>query len=303
MSTPDQLSGIVLGSFVADSLALGAHWVYDQGALERTFGRVTELRTPLPDSYHPRKQAGDQTHYGDQALVLLDSLTAQGTYDRADFLNRWQKLWIDYPDYFDHATKETLAKIETGGGGSDSQELGGGARIAPLLALLANHPLDAQIAAARDQTRLTHDTVIAQDAAEFLTRTAHAILDGAEIPAALEKAARASYDSLRPKEYLARVAETRSLDIKAAGEELGLACPAEQAVPTIIAILSRYSDDVETALIENVMVGGDSAARGLALGLILGARHGRAALPERWVHGLNNASRIENFLLKIAAKA
>lgn len=296
MRTSDQLSGTVLGSFVADSLALGAHWIYDQEALEQKFGRVTELRAPLPDSYHPRKQAGDQTHYGDQALVLLDSLAAQGTYDHADFAKRWEQLWIDYPDYFDHATKETLAKAKTDGGASDSEELGGAARIAPLLAFLANEPLDSQIAAARDQTGLTHGAPIALDAAEFLTRTVYAILDGAEISAALEKAARASYDTLTPKEYLARVSETSALDIKAAADELGLACPADQALPTVIALLSRYSEDVETALIENVMVGGDSAARGLALGLILGARHGQSALPQRWVAKLTHAGRIDRFL-------
>jgi ADP-ribosylglycohydrolase len=291
---------MVFGSFVADSLALGAHWIYDQDALEQKFGRVTELLTPLPNSYHPRKQAGDQTHYGDQALVLLDSLAAQGRYDHADFAKRWEQLWVDYPDYLDHATKETLANLKTGGGPSDSEELGGAARIAPLLASLAHAPLEAQIAAARDQTALTHGTAIAQEAAEFLTRTVHGILDGAEILPALEKASRASYDSLTPKEYLARVVETQSLDIRAAADELGQACPAEQALPTVIALISRYSDDVETALIENVMAGGDSAARGLTLGLLLGAQHGRSALPPRWVAKLKDSAKIEKFLRGLA---
>ena len=32
----DRLAGIVFGSFVADSLALGTHWVYDQDELRRS---------------------------------------------------------------------------------------------------------------------------------------------------------------------------------------------------------------------------------------------------------------------------
>lgn len=300
MRDPNRLSGMVLGSFIADSLALGAHWIYDQAALERTFGRVTELRTPREDSYHPRKQAGEQTHYGDQALVLLDSLAAQGKYDRADFFARWQRLWIDYPDYFDHSTKETLAKVETGGGASDSEELGGAARIAPLLALMADQPLEAQIAAARDQTSLTHGTPIAQDSAEFLTRTVHAILAGDDTGPAFEKAAQASYTVLAPAEFLTRVEATRPLDARAAAAKLGLACPAEQALPTVIALIARFPDDVESAFIENVMAGGDSAARGLVLGLILGARHGRSALPQRWIEHLAAAARITTFTEKLS---
>ncbi len=297
-----QLSGLVYGSLTADSLALGAHWIYDQAALQKTFGRVTELLTPLPDSYHPRKHQGEQTHYGDQTLTLLDSLAAVGGYDHADFANRWRRMWDGYPDYFDHATKETLANLADGTGGpSDSEELGGAARIAPLLAQLANEPLDAQIFAARDQTGLTHGSPIALDSAEFLTRIVHAILDGSEIWPAIERAAEAKYETLSPSEILSRVEATRSLSTAAAAKELGLACPAEQSLPTTLALLRRYPDDLETALIENVMAGGDSAARALALGLILGARHGKEAIPTRWVDGLINAPRIEAFLGKLTS--
>lgn len=298
-ATHSQLSGLVLGSLAADSLALGAHWVYDQEALLKTFGRVTDLRAPLPQSYHPRKRQGEQTHYGDQTLVLLDSLAAVGAYDHADFANRWQQLWKNYPDYLDHATKETLANLATGGGPSDSEELGGAARIAPLLALLANEPLETQIAAARAQTSLTHGTPIAQDAAEFITRVVHAILAGAEIWPAIEQAAKAQYAVLSPTEILARVEATRHLDTSAAADELGQACPAEQAIPTILAILQRHAADPETALIENVMAGGDSAARALTLGMILGARYGKDSIPARWREGLVHAPRIEAFLTKL----
>lgn len=290
-----QLSGLVYGSFAADSLALGAHWIYDQEKLLATFGRVTDLRAPLQDSYHPKKGQGDQTHYGDQALVLLDSLAASGRYDHADFAQRWQSLWIDYPDYFDHATKETLAN----GRASESEELGGAARIAPLLAQLADEPLENIIQAARDQTGLTHGSPLAQDAAEFVSRIVNGILAGSEIDEAIIQAAQAKYDALNPTEILEKVAATRDLDASAAARALGLACPAPQALPTTLALLQRYPNDLETALIENVMAGGDSAARALTLGMILGARHGREAIPTRWIAGLESGPRIEAFLNKL----
>ena len=51
-------------------------------------------------------------------------------------------------------------------------------------------------------------------------------------------------------------------------------------------LLDRCGDDFETALIENTNAGGDNAARGLALGMVLGAMHGRSRIPKRWLRGL-----------------
>jgi len=44
------------------------------------------------------------------------------------------------------------------------------------------------------------------------------------------------------------------------------------------------------------MAGGDSAARGIVLGLILGAAHGRRAVPARWTAALRAQSQAEAFL-------
>ncbi|RLB33782.1 MAG: ADP-ribosylglycohydrolase family protein, partial [Deltaproteobacteria bacterium] len=40
MSATDNDRAMVLASFVADSLALGAHWIYDTALIEKQFGRV-----------------------------------------------------------------------------------------------------------------------------------------------------------------------------------------------------------------------------------------------------------------------
>ncbi|CAN5321325.1 ADP-ribosylglycohydrolase family protein [soil metagenome] len=300
----DRVAGMVFGSLIADALALGAHWIYDQKELEKTFILVEDFQKPLADSYHPGKAAGEQTHYGDQTLVLLDSIAEKGAYDEADFFEKWCKSWVGYGDYFDHATKETLANLAKGepmeSVGSDSEELGGAARIAPLLAMMQGQPLEAQIKAVRSQTALTHATHIAQDAAEFLARLTAGVLNGHEVAVALRHATSEYYEVLPVRDILRKVAETRSLEMKDAAKELGLACPAEQALPTVLALIVRYPDDLETALVENVMAGGDSAARGLALGMILGAKAGQSEIPERWIEGLQAKAQIEEFLGKLA---
>src|SRR6187402_2380227 len=101
----ERLAGMLYGSLTADPLALGAHWIYDQAELQRDFGGVTELLDPRPDSYHPGKKRGQQTHYGDQELTLLDSIAKHGGFTPEAFSRDWAAMWVGYGDYFDHATK------------------------------------------------------------------------------------------------------------------------------------------------------------------------------------------------------
>ncbi len=107
----DKAKAMVLTSFIGDSLALGAHWIYSVEKIEKDFGRVENFLDPDPDSYHPTKKKGEFTHYGDQSFVLLESLAARGSFDPEDFTQRWQKLFTGYNGYYDQATKGTLENL------------------------------------------------------------------------------------------------------------------------------------------------------------------------------------------------
>ena len=50
------------------------------------------------------------------------------------------------------------------------------------------------------------------------------------------------------------------------------------------------------------MAGGDSAARGLITGAMLGAYHGIGAIPKRWIKDLKAHDRIVSLLDKIDAQ-
>ena len=50
---------------------------------------------------------------------------------------------------------------------------------------------------------------------------------------------------------------------------------------------------------ENVMAGGDSAARGLVVGMILGAHLGFEAIPSEWLSGLKRYQYIVDLLERI----
>jgi ADP-ribosylglycohydrolase len=104
------------------------------------------------------------------------------------------------------------------------------------------------------------------------------------------------FRALPAERYLRQAEETLHLSTAEAVVELGQSCPTEKALPAVFAILLRHNSNFKTALIENVMAGGDSAARGLVLGTILGAAGGRHAIPERWIEPLRARPQVESFL-------
>ena len=117
LSMPDfdqKREGLLLGSFVADALSLGVHWIYDTEIIANKFGTVDAYHAPGADSYHPHKVAGDQGHVGDQALCLYEFVKGSNGWDKAAFMQQWLQIWPNYNDYFDHATKTVLANIKNG---------------------------------------------------------------------------------------------------------------------------------------------------------------------------------------------
>nr|MCU0585755.1 ADP-ribosylglycohydrolase family protein [Desulfobacterales bacterium] len=73
----------------------------------------------------------------------------------------------------------------------------------------------------------------------------------------------------------------------------------EAAFPAAIHLIAKYENRLEEGLIENVMAGGDSAGRGLAVGMLLGARAGMQAIPRRWMDGLTARATIEGLLARV----
>jgi len=301
LSVRERYAGLLYAALAGDSLALSTHWIYDQDEIANRHGRISELQAAAQDGYHPGKVRGAQTHYGDQTLILLESLEAcGGNFVMDDFARRWRHFWDESKAYRDHATKVTLTHFQEGLGltrvGSNSIDLAGAVRIAPLLAAMRNEEQPTIIAAVRAQTLMTHAAPTVVDTAEFITRTVFLLMKGVTISNALRMATAQSYRALPTEKYLKQAEETKDLSTAQTVKKLGQACSIDKALPSVLAILLRHGENLETALIENVMAGGDSAARGLALGILLGAAQGRRSIPERWIEPLLARPQVEGFL-------
>ena len=286
---------ILLGAFTADSLALGAHGEYDQKRIAETLGDVRELLAPTLNAYHPGKKAGDQSHYGDQALWLLRFLKEHGRFDRDLFAARWRENMGAYTGYMDHASKETLRNMGQGIGpqysGAGTSDFAGPARFVPLVCV---HPLkgaaparaDLLIADAKAQTLFTHNNPLLADIAAFFARALYALCNGAGMADAFTTAAAEAYPNLPAGEWLEAARSRLDRGAEEAILEMGQSCSVPGAMQGTLHLAEKYEGDPEEGLVRNAMSGGDSCARGFMLGALFGARHGGGRLPQSWTAAL-----------------
>jgi len=288
----DKKAGLLYGSFCADALSLGVHWIYDTKELAQKHGRVNEYKAPGPDSYHPHKQAGEQGHVGDQALCLLRFLLREKIWNNDAFMKEWLGIWPSYNDYVDGATKTTLANLQNQSdktqGGSDSIEIAGPARIAPLACHHASSTEDEVVQASVEQTMLTHRSAEAKESAIFLAKAGYRLIHGANLSDTLKETA--------PAWALEKARGVISENAVDAVAKLGPACSISSALPSVLYLALKYENDIENAFIENAMAGGDNCARGLALGMLLGGANGVSSIPQNWIDSLMADKELKDFL-------
>jgi ADP-ribosylglycohydrolase len=293
---------MVLASFAADSLALGAHWIYNTRVIDKKFGRVEHFIKPERPTYHPTKDRGEFTHYGDQSLILLESVAECEGFNLTDFSERWQGLFDKYDGYVDGATKGTIENLASAKppteSGSGSDDLAGASRIASLVYAYRND-LPGLLAGARAQTAFTHNHSHVIQSAAFFATIAYQILAGTAPLAAIEQAQKDEFNLDPFKEWIQRGLESAEADSRQAILDFGQMCEIPAAFPGVIHLIARYENDLKTALVENVMAGGDSAGRGLLVGVVLGAHLGMEAIPPEWLNDMKAYPRIVDMLARI----
>lgn len=299
----ERAEAMVLASFVADSHALGAHWIYDIDEIATRYGRVERLLPPPPDSFHAGRAKGSFTHYGDQTLLLLQHLASHRDFVLQEFADEWRAFVEQYDGYRDKAMQATLANLIGGAGpteaGSDSKELSAAGRIAPLVYLFRDDRA-AIIRTAREQCSLTHKSATAVESTEFLAGVLWRVLNGKTPTAAIRTVIDDAPDS--PVTALIRSGlESTSLTTTEAARRFGQGCGTTSALPLAIHLIATYEGSLRNALVENVAAGGDSAARGMVVGMVLGAFHGRDAIPDEWIEEMRAYREISTLLEDLEA--
>ncbi len=289
----------IVAAFVADALSLGVHWVYDTAAIDKKYGRLETMVNPQLAPYHKSKQKGEFTHYGDQALLLLESITQKSGFDLTHFSDMWQAMFHSYGGYVDSATKETMDNFKSGKGpeasGSLSSDLAGASRLAPL-ALFYGKDEDTFASKAKLQTIMTHNHEQVIACAEFFARTFSMVLEGKSPMQAFQKALDLMPDSSQIQPLIKAGLETSSDETRQTIERFGQMCSVQAALPSTIHLIAKYEDDLKEALIENIMSGGDSSAREMITGFIIGGYKGLGEIPDKWLNDMTAYKKIVHLM-------
>ncbi len=281
--------GLLLGSVLADAFSLGAHWIYDCDKIKQNFGEYDRLHDPLPGSFHKNRSKGEHTHYGDQTLLLLEFFAEKGEFNTEKFKKFWYERMEKYDGYLDHATKESLSALKAGSEwGSSSTDLAGASRIAPVI--YCNSDRERGVEFSVLQTKVTHNNQGVLLAAEFFAKVAYEVLEGKSPKNSIE-AVTAEMNNSWITANVNKAVESLELSPEEAVGKLGQACTVSGAFPATIYIILKYEDNYRSAMIANVMAGGDSAARGLLAGMIIGA-YREDTIPKEWLEEMCSLERV-----------
>jgi ADP-ribosylglycohydrolase len=158
------------------------------------------------------------------------------------------------------------------------------------------------IAAARAQTALTHNNRTIIETAEFFGRVVWQVLHGEAPTAAIKQVLVEGFYREPYANWVTDGLNSVEADTRQAILDFGQMCEIEAAFPCVVHLIARYEDNLAEGLTENAMAGGDSASRGLIVGMILGAHRGIDAIPQKWLSDLKSYQEIIDLMDQIDRK-
>lgn len=269
------------GAFVADAYSLGSHWIYDETQLKNLPIDWEKLNAPQA-MWHKGKEEGDFTHYGDHEKWLYEYIQEHEHFDPSEYAAFWISKMENYQGYVDTSSRETLAILKNNPQtlcGAASHDLSIIGRIAPLL--LVSKTKEEFLAHTQMFVSLTHNSEVVLKAAQFFASVLFDVALGADIT-----------DSLKHTAVDPLLARAHGAALNSKGEEsfstirtFGPACGVEGGFEGTIHVLLSY-DEYKTAMIANAKAGGDNAARGMIIGMIMGAAN--KEIPLMWKNSIKN---------------
>jgi ADP-ribosylglycohydrolase len=294
----NRIRGAIWGQFVGDAACLGSHWIYDLEELVRRYPEgLKGFEAPAAGHYHAGKVPGDQTHYGDAALLMLRSVAERGRFDAVDFGRRFVEVMASpgYTGYRDHATRDTLEKYrafrEAHPGepfdfqqGADDDQPAAATRLVPVVAAhLSDGHLPEMVTAA---TRVCQNNDRAFAYMQCHALVLKGLFAGEGLSAAVADAAvRCEAAGGFGVEVGRKVREAIAASAQPVVEatlRFGQSCPLGGSFPAAVQGALAHSADFAAAVLATVRAGGDNAGRAALVGAWLGASLGVEAIPAAW---------------------
>lgn len=292
-----RIEGALYGALVADAFALGADLIYDIDEIKENFPVYDRFYDPISEC-HSGKKAGDFTHYGDQSLWLLESISLEKEFSLASFSSRWKEYMSAYKGYIDGASKIALENLDKGKlaleSGSSSQEIGAVGRMAPLALLYYDQRKSFEDAAIL-QTNMTHNSPLIIETVRFFSSLLFCLFNGASPRECVKKMLNEIKDAKLHKWVKVALVSTEHESAEAINS-FGQSGRVGSAFPAALHLILKYENDYMEAMKQNVYAGGDSAARGILVGMVLGAYRGIESIPAKLIDDLSSKERIYLYL-------
>lgn len=299
----DRAKGAVFGQFIGDAMALGSHWHYNLLERQRLYpGGVVGFERPTPGHYHAGREPGEQTHYGDAALLLLRGIVADRGVDHRRFGRRFVDAFdAPYGGYRDKPTRITIEHAKPHlddpdfafQSGADDFQTVSMCRIAPVVVLhAARSDRDAMVERVVRVTQANSEAVAHNQA---FGRILDALLHGADVTEAIETGCLRQAGPAADLVHIRlgdAVSMLESSVIDATGL-VGRSCYLPCTFPSILHACLRHRGDFATAVLETVRAGGDNASRAACVGALMGAAVGFVGMPARLVEELRLRHDIE----------
>ena len=271
MNAQQRAQGALLGQLAGD--ALGS-LVEFQGP-EQIRRRYPQGVRDLADGGTWDTLAGQPTDDSELALMLARSLVAEGTYHLEKVRERYYFWYQSDPFDIGHTTRRGLR----GDPDPSSQANGALMRISPLGIFGANRPLSEVAAWAAADSRLTHPHPICQQSnALYAMAIAFAVAEGPSPEQLYQQLQQWSEElAVEPaiREWIADAASAPPADYLRQQGWVRIAF--HNALWQLL-----HAPNLEEAIMDSVMRGGDTDTNAAICGALLGAVQGLAAIPERW---------------------
>eukprot|EP00928_Gymnodinium_smaydae_P041072 TRINITY_DN2780_c0_g2_i1.p1 TRINITY_DN2780_c0_g2~~TRINITY_DN2780_c0_g2_i1.p1 ORF type:complete len:398 (+),score=84.44 TRINITY_DN2780_c0_g2_i1:72-1196(+) len=281
-------------------------------------------------NYHPGQKAGDQTDYGEYNVLVLEHLAKRkdktGPINLDQLVPHWRKR-LESDSWGAWKCTQTRQALQQVAQNVPYSQLGGGSNAMAVRHAAAHAVFDKEddVVKASRAVMFTHKNSEALGGGEFFARVTHKIIhDGMGAREAIEAAAKAmgkwyvdkanqgikkfeeATDPSKPlskEEFVDDLAATSMARLWDVGKtepiKVGKASPTEGTLPTSVYLILKYQDNFEAGAKANAMIGGDSASRSIAVGMVLGAIHGVDAIPKDLKETLNAWKKCEKMMNKL----
>jgi ADP-ribosylglycohydrolase len=310
-----RIDGMIWGQMIGDAMCMGTHWIYNLSDLQAFYPDLKGFEAPRPGHYHEGKQPGDFTHYGEAALILLESIAERGGLDTTDYGRRFVAHFgsVEYAGYLDSATRGTLEKVRLDSNkeplpdfdfqaGADDDQLATATSLAPVVARYHGAPDLGKQVARVTRVRQNHPRSIAymQIHAQILEE----LLSGTDLHSAVHRVQEtAAKDPEFGPELTVRFREAferKHLTTTEATAQLGQSCPLKNSFPSALVAALQTPDEFAGTLLRILAAGGDNAGRAAMTGAWLGAHLGLEAIPESLRAKLRHQDRVQAAVLSLS---